>query len=187
MPDFHIFPELGRLETTVVLYLCAEGRADQPPGDRSYDVGGTAVVIAPHLAITAKHTLRFLREKFGIDEGKSEPFFLLSAIMMFPNGGPGAEIRVLKTTECQFTDIAFLQLGGVPEGVGFDGWNLPEIELRPPEVGTTLTAFGYTRGDVTSVDHDIQRVSVYREFARASGVVEDVFEEQRDRTMNNFP
>jgi hypothetical protein len=81
---------------------------------------GTAMVIAPYLALTAKHVIEDFWRRFEQAplDGLNPGTFSIVACQIVENGKTGQAWSVTKLTLSTFTDVAFLHLtnpiGGIP-------------------------------------------------------------------------
>lgn len=162
----------GSAITEYALHLIADH-------DGVYDPMGSAVLIAPNLALTAKHVVEDYLAR--LQRGPSEyAEFRCRAIEQHRDGTTGRSTRVLKYTLAGATDLALLLLTGE---VSSD-WRPPVLDMLPPEVGTGVAAFGY-HSCVAEVEED--QVTISRRMSTTVGVVQEVHHERRDDFNLTWP
>ncbi len=152
---------------------------------------GTAMVIAPYLALTAKHVIEdFWRrfEEVPLD-GRSPGTFSILACQIVENGKTGQAWSVTKLTLSTFTDIAFLHLtnpiGGIP---GYE-WRGVKLDLAPPPFGSRIVGFGYHSPSVNVREHRNSSVEVewHDSPTTTAGEVVEIYPRRRDSSMLPFP
>ena len=113
-------------------------------------VVGTATLISPHLAITARHVLEdALKYGAKLKGNKVEADCALMLYQMLP--GPIYRIwRVCSAWPCA-SDIALLHfcLHGASPDHGEIIWKRPGLRMFPPPAGQTVVAFGYRESKIT--------------------------------------
>lgn len=118
-----------------------------------WHVMGTCVMVAPGLALTARHVVQECLRRYC--RGESSPLddptevdgnFAMEAAQL---GGEGAHRWGIYRIHCsKLTDVAFLQMRPF-----FDASKLPlparaRMSLVPPPLGSRIVAFGYPNGQV---------------------------------------
>lgn len=104
---------------------------------------GTATIIGPRLAVTAKHMVEDYEERFGRCS--------VLAANVLEGGTVGALWSVSKCYSSPFTDIALLFLShvkGSERAENYDWAVCPMMNLAPPEVGSGVWGFGYPNSEV---------------------------------------
>lgn len=139
------------------------------------DITGTAVMIAPGLAVTAGHILR--ESLTQLRAGDRIPYCL----GVRDNG----RLDVWRTTAVSYDDgdIAFLSLElNSPTD---EGWRLRcvPVTTRTPAVGETLTICGFRLPEVSSGD----LVRFIGEMLASRGVVQAFYEDGRDTVLVSYP
>jgi hypothetical protein len=163
---------------------------------------GTAIVISPYLAITAKHVIEGFWHKFEssrlvADHGSSRGYsatdkagtFSISAFQVLPGGTSGQLWSVTKIVLSTFTDVAFLHLTNPIGAVQGYQWRAVKMSLAPPPIGARVSGFGYRsprmvvqESNDTNVSlewHDVPTTTI--------GEVVEVFGRRRDSSMLSFP
>lgn len=180
-PVFKTLEEMGNDLTECALHLVAAG----PVGSTNPHVDplGTASLIAPHLAVTAKHVAQdyFRTYQTKVSNGIVANFSL-EAIMYLDKGTTAVSVPVTSLTMCQFSDIALLRLGGLPNPPPFSKWIHPRLDLRMPPIGSPILGMGYHSAFVAS--HERHMIS--RELSLTTGHVIDWHQSGRDSRLN-FP
>jgi hypothetical protein len=170
LPQSHVVSEL-------VLALVA-ARA----GVRPYPAG-SAVIVAPGIALTANHVLDGFWQYF--DESEDLPAgFSVQALQYVPGRSEPVVWHVAAAGRADAIDIAALSLRP-SENVPKD-YNplVPTLDVTHPHPGTRVQAFGFPMSQVEQEE----RGWVIRHLAAgAVGVVGEVFPVRRDAGMLRFP
>lgn len=170
------------------------GQSEGPPAERRVRVGGSAILIAPYLALTARHVLRDLfritdqpiRERPGYF--RSDHGAVLFQVNRLGRTRRSALWIVDRTWDPTWTDICLMQVApdaaGFPQGkvelpTGFFPWS-----LLPPRVGERVSMLGYPTAHVEFTDDGL---SVDFNWVLQEGIVSQVHILQRDRGMLSFP
>lgn len=151
---------------------------------------GTAIVVAPNLAITAKHVIEDFWQKYNphvLMKERAEAKFSLQAFNVIAERAIGIW-DVTKLWSAHYHDLAFIRLtprAGIPSDYK---WTKLIVELEPPKVGERIAAFGYrdTKVDVVN-DIDQSGLKVLVDGTTAVGEVIDVHPERRDSARLPFP
>ena len=155
-----------------------------------WNIDGTCVMIAPGLAITAKHVIHDAVKKYDqidLDIPSKEGRDLLvthnSYVFQVIDGKIGYRWTVKQYFPCPISDICYLTLRPM-----FDSKELPvpqkvSITLYPPTVGERIQAFGYPR---SSVSIDGKEIKLNVNPITTIGKVITVYHQRRD-TMIPFP
>lgn len=157
-------------------------------------IPGTATFITKNLAITAKHVMTLIYEKFN------------QTIIKFPEMGKTTRLQDKKTSIIllQFfgkknvpgiwgvknvflapnTDIAYILLTPINNEAKNYQWTFPEIDLHPPRIGSKITAYGF-------IDMHGKVINGVTEWsansALTTGVVRKIHHKKRDCGMLSFP
>jgi hypothetical protein len=159
--------------------------------DGYWEAVGSAIVIGPHLALTAKHVLDYCSRAFGdsykLKLGRLDQSFGLVALQVRP-GSTGVLWCIQKFWRSPHSDLAVIQLDPFSEAAKQHRWKLPKTRIAPPLIGARVSCFGYLGGEVSaSIDGDLMSVRYDCAPRTAVGTVVDVHEERRDRGMLDFP
>jgi hypothetical protein len=152
---------------------------------------GTAVVIAPHLAVTARHVIDDYWRQFDDDRklksGDLEGTFGL-LVQQVLSGGRGVLWAVRKLWRSPHTDLAVLLLDPYSKLARTYRWRCPMLRLRPPAVGNDISCFGYRGGSASAVvDREQIKVKWTCSPSTAVGRVVEVLGNRRDSGMLDFP
>jgi hypothetical protein len=172
------------------------GEISLPMYARSFEgefwASGTATVISPWLAITARHVVEDFLQRFGSSaEGDAvAPQFHIGLVMVLAAGRGVRSLFAGRIWYSQPIDIAVLEL--VPANNDFargHDWKLPVLDLSPPLVGTQVVAVGYPTPRIDPApDRDGAPVGIWRMTpATSTGVVEELHLEFRDKSLLPFP
>lgn len=164
----------------VVLRLVLDLNSDRP------SIIGSATVIAPRLAVTARHTLLDL-----VTGGSTEIHHQLVALQIVPEND--FEYVVWDVAEVVLhpsSDIAVLHFGADParSGDGQLGWKSPIVNPLPPIVDEVVAAVGYRLGSIaTSKNPDgSNHLELVDEPMVSTGIVREVHHLRRDSRLD-FP
>ena len=146
---------------------------------------GTAVMVAPYLAITAKHVIEdhWNRQQGPIDHSRGSHGDFSILAFQVPESGRPCLWAVRKIWPSAHTDIAFLKLEPWNEGATGHVWRWVTIDVLPPAVGSLISAFGYHASTIANGDPVQWRHHASNSFGR----VEEVFAERRDVSRLDFP
>lgn len=155
-------------------------------GDKSY-ASGTAVIIAPYLAITAKHVLEDyynFYDRISIEKktGEFSGTFYLFAFQTLNNIKDDGVWSITRLWPCQETDLCLLMLTPYSDTAKNYKWRCPPLNFSLPKVGDRMAAFGYSK---TKIDKEFN--SLFYETSTAVGEVIEVHEKMRDSARLNFP
>jgi Trypsin-like peptidase domain len=155
--------------------------------DKCY-ASGTAIIIGPNLAITARHVIYdFIREFDNIDHlpnGEIAGTFHLQLFQILNNGNSGLVWNVTRLWSSNFTDIVVLRLSPINQEALKYKWCLPGIDLIPPNIGERISCFGYSDPKINKIGSQIEwhvnpKTSV--------GEVKAVHNQKRDSSRLFFP
>lgn len=172
--------------TQVALALVAQRPDDWYPS-------GTAVIIAPHLAITARHVVdefwRYFDQNWRLKINDLQGDFGLLAFQVL-EGQRGALWAIRRLWRSEHTDLAILQLEPFSDVAAAYRWRYPRLQLLPPAIGAEVWTFGYKGGTAAAIIDDAQTqttVNWRSSPCTAVGTVNQVHDVYRDRGMMNFP
>lgn len=127
-----------------------------------YYVMGTAIMITPGLALTARHVVESVFETFTgrkIENSNGEQHYEIPCrqyLTQIINGEKAFRWNIVMSFLSQFSDIAFLQL--------FPSWSPPpdpkstkgiRIDLHCPEIGEEIVAFGYPKSIIKKSEREV--------------------------------
>jgi hypothetical protein len=185
--------------------LCAAyGYTDDERGQRLARFGGTAVFVAPLIALTAAHVAQ---DHYRVDphydikhfdrwKARSNYFYPPNSVGLLQIPDPddqgvverAASWLVNRVWQSAFTDLAVMC--AVPDegpttakqmalAVSYFEWS-----LLPPPVGSQVVMLGFPNSDVSSI---ADRTNFRAQYVLQSGEVVEVFERMRDAGMYSFP
>lgn len=175
---------LDGIITEVALALIAQ----QP---HEWYASGTAVIIAPHLAITARHVVddywRHFDQNWKLKVGNTNGDFGLLAFQVIP-GRRGVLWAVRHMWCSEHTDLAVLQLTPYSDLAANYRWRHPMLQFLPPAIGAEVWTFGYRGGSTQAMIDDAgTEVRCHSSPSTAVGSVMEVHERRRDRGFLSFP
>jgi hypothetical protein len=159
-------------------------------GDR-WKASGTAIIIGPGLAVTAKHVFDDfwgMFEKPRMAPGHNPGDFSMVAGQFLNNGQELAIWNVSKVWTSAATDIAFLHLTPDSKSAAKHYWRSATLEISPPLPGSRVSAFGYHSPIIGVDEADSQKAINWGVCpTTAIGEVIEVHEKQRDSGLLSFP
>ena len=154
--------------------------------DESY-ASGTAVIIAPYLAITAKHVIEDyfkLYDRISIEKetGEFRGTFSLYAYQTINNVENNGVWNISRLWPCKESDLYLLRLTPNSKASKNYKWRCPILSFSLPEVGDRMSAFGYSKPKI-----DIESNLLTYETSTSIGEVIEVHKKMRDSVRLNFP
>lgn len=152
--------------------------------ERGYSAG-TAVIIAPGIAITASHVLQGLLENFGYKLREKD----IQYNMFLTECHSMATWYVYSTTTWVGTDISVLLITPRNEPAEKKIIKPLQITVDPPEVDELVTAIGYpqTKIDVLKHNHTETNIKIAIEPTISHGPVIEIHRSKRDSVVLRFP
>jgi V8-like Glu-specific endopeptidase len=149
-------------------------------------VAGTCVLIAPFLALTARHVVEAIHKHFGKDAWKGKNVNLDVYPIQFNTGRIWYVSQVFAWVG---TDIAFLRLQPRSEQAKTPDSQFLKITVDPPAIGSEITALGYPKTEIAVErnDHEVTALKLNIYPAVSTGTVTKIHRSFRDKTMVNFP
>lgn len=157
--------------------------------DKCY-ASGTAVIIGPYLAITAKHVIDDFNREFDeintdyLPNGEIAGTYHLQLFQILENGNSCRLWNVTRLWSSNFTDIVVLRLSPIAQEALKYEWPLLGIDLIPPNIGDRISCFGYSDPKITKRDHQIEW---HVNPVTSVGEVKAVHNEKRDNSRLCFP
>ncbi|MGH7711222.1 MAG: S1 family peptidase [Gemmatimonadaceae bacterium] len=151
---------------------------------------GTAVAIAPYLAMTAAHVVadHYERSERKALVGAPSDSFHLYLLQTTDNG---AGIVIWEGTQLwlsSITDIAFIGLRHFASNVAVLPATFIRLDLLPPPIGSRVVAFGYHSSLISLRDpSNPLDIHWHDEGATSVGEVVEIHPRQRDAARLNFP
>ena len=153
--------------------------------DAQAHVIGTAVVIGPYLALTAKHVLDDVTERFPSSDGYS---LRLYQVLPLPKGPVYRIWGAVNTWVCE-SDIAIMHLGldrtyGDTTSETAIAWKSLRLRVAPPPIGHIVLAFGYRESRITvSYEAGNHHIDLKDFGTTSGGKVGEIHHERRDASM----
>src|SRR5436190_17537381 len=159
-------------------------------GGQSFFASGTATVIAPRLALTARHVVEDFWRKYESDDvspREAAGTFNLQAIQILGKDD-GHVWDVRKFWASPHSDIALLALFPRSKEAATHKWKSPRLSLFPPPAGGRISGFGYHARHITA-DSSENSVSVHlmHDPCTTVGEVEEIHDSMRDCVNLPFP
>lgn len=156
-------------------------------------VVGTATIIAGNLAITARHVLEDIVERFGATRAREKNYeigdYAIRLYQILP-GPKYAVWNVFTAWPCVDTDIAFLHLGLFKYSgtVAPSSWRVMSIKVVPPDLGAAVVGFGYHSSVVSVKDTvDGYHLEINDEPVATTGEVEEILPNGNPSGRFTFP
>ena len=148
-------------------------------------VGGTAVIVAPGLAVTASHVVDEIKTQFGYD--KSSRNIKLDVYVSQLN--TGASWHVCRYSSWIGTDITVLSLKARNDEARSASVERLAMTVDPPIVGTKVTALGYPGTGLTIPRNDLDVLELDFSITPtvSEGEVIEVHRSLRDSANLRFP
>jgi Trypsin-like peptidase domain len=162
------------------------------PGWNFYVVG-TAVLIAAHVAITARHVLDHIITQFGFKALSPSSGVVGDYEVKLWQVLPGPTYRFWKVFAAwpTSTDVAIFHLGLDRSTILGEqiNWRCPRLRVLPPQVGQQIVAFGYREAkvDVTEDDKGTHHINLNDRPTTSIGTIRQIYPSGRDRAMLPFP
>jgi hypothetical protein len=158
--------------------------------DREYSSLGSGIIIGPTVVMTARHVVdgfAGIYERVTLENLNGQGSFSLQAFQFAENGAKfrAWDVRqIYISADPAFTDIVFLHLRPTSQDHLQYDWKKVRMQLRPPKVGSIVSAFGYHSTSVQIID---DKVEITTNPYTSSGRVEEIHEERRDSHRLPFP
>jgi len=154
-------------------------------GDNYVDVRGSAVMIAPGLALTARHNVEIFRENYEAARRKGEARGLhMFGVQSWVNPPATIVHRVARWFAAPWTDLAVLQVAPASELPSNHRWRCVTLELGIPAVGAPIAAFGY---DDVAVSIGPELIDIRARGATTTGVVREVLDALPGNSLHGWP
>jgi hypothetical protein len=157
-------------------------------------VVGTATLVTGHLAVTAKHVIDDVLDRFGVKKTAPNSAVVRDHIVRLYQvmKGPICRVWNVYNVWCSAeTDIAILHLGlfKTSDPNGTIEWKMPLLRCMPPPVGEKVIAFGYreSKVNVTPTVDGSYHLELNDKPATFIGEVKKIYPERRDSCMLSFP
>jgi S1-C subfamily serine protease len=147
--------------------------------------GGCCLLIAPGLAITAKHVINHIDEKFVLTEPKPGGNLRDYAIHVSASRALGHITFEVETVyQCANSDLALLQVRALNEESYTYPVVTPSINFDPPPLGSEVFTFGYPR-QTAQLDEGF--IVWESQVFSSLGHVQEYWPERRDAAVLTFP
>ncbi|MDR5726966.1 MAG: serine protease [Terriglobia bacterium] len=153
---------------------------------------GTAVFVSPGLAITAKHVIEESWRMYGhLDVpmerrgGQTAHYEILA--VQYPGSRSDAAMWIVRRVWASpYSDLAAVSLEPADNlSKSYVFTKTPVLRVLPPDMGESVTAFGYASSSVITLEGNQLNLSLNP--LTALGTVTEVYPERRDRGMLSFP
>ena len=148
---------------------------------------GTAVPIAPHLAISALHVFEdhWTRHQSGPLPMDGEAAGQFTFVLAQAVGNQLNLWSVTRLWVTALTDIVLMRLTPISAGAGQHKFRHLSLDLAPPRVGERVQGFGYA-DSLATVDGP-KTLRLTQRSMTTHGTVVEVFHQQRDAVKMPFP
>lgn len=169
------------------------GQTPGAPSERRTRVGGSALLVAPYLALTAKHVLQDLRKLH--ERPRPEPpgeisdyGAILFQVNPFHQELASGLWKADSKWELPWSDLGLLQVspdaGGFPDGKVIVPASYFPWSVLPPPVGERVLMMGYPTTGATFIEG---RLNVNIRFVLQGATVVAIHSPRRDSVLFNFP
>lgn len=152
-------------------------------------VSGTACIIAPWLAITARHVIEGEFRAFGgrlpSMTGTYEALHRTLTLLWPVEGRRGISLHVHRSWCSNQCDLAALWLAPDQQEDLDIRWACPVISLTPPRIGSSVAAFGFPKSETVATGASEFQTSMNP--MTSAGSVVEVHNARRDRSFLSFP
>ena len=148
---------------------------------------GSAVLVAPHLALTARHVTDDFAERYiGIAARSNDraPYAIIARCF---SAGVWRIFHVLQTFNAAEIDLTALYVSLAPDEAPGFVWPRMTLDLLPPHRGSRVTSWGYVTPYANFEDVKRGVIHWHTALARSTGTVSDIFPRRRDRAIVNYP
>src|SRR3989338_3712412 len=185
-------PRFGNTDpASVIGHVALEIAAFQ---DGEWYASGSSVIIGPHLALTARHVVEDICERFHgrgyLDQVGENQKLELSFGGRARHRVDDVDIlwSIDKVWFYRNLDIAVYSLLPCSESARNFDWWLPVMNLQAPKIGSTVSAFGYRQSKASvRTDEPIAFVEWDSIPTSATGNVAEIHRLRRDSVMLPFP
>lgn len=149
---------------------------------------GTACIIGPWLAITARHVVERHFAYFGkqvTPETREASHLTHTYVVPGDDGQPMLPLTVYRTWFHTGCDIAVLWLAAAAEADPKRVWACPPLSLLPPRIGSRIVAFGYPNS--TAEMEAPNKAVVNMDATTSTGTVIEIHHQARDSIKYPFP
>lgn len=159
-------------------------------GGRYVDTHGSAVLIGPGLALTAGHNVEIFGENFrrARHRGEVDGEMQLLAVQTWLEPAATIVHRVRRWFAAPWTDLAVLSLQPAIDQVealpATYSWRAVRLDLRPPQKGTEVAAFGF---DNVAVTYTEDAIEIHARGVTATGIVVDILEPLPGNAHHGWP
>jgi hypothetical protein len=147
---------------------------------------GSAVLVAPHLALTARHVLDDFSVRY---QGYAEEADGRTSYSIVGRGfyaGQWRMFHVRQTFNCAGTDISALYVSPYDEPADFR-WPAVTLDLLPPRRLSRVWSWGHISPQALLAGTTGDEIHWYASLARSSGRVQEIYPRLRDATVVNYP
>jgi hypothetical protein len=148
---------------------------------------GSAVLVAPHLALTARHVTDDFTRLYHApsDTTPSKADYHILARCFFRNRWWIFHVRHIHATFG--TDIVARYVSLAPDQPQDFEWPRIMLDMFPPKRWRRVWSWGHIAPGARFADYERGEIHWYAALHRSSGIIRDIFPRQRDRGFVNFP
>lgn len=152
-------------------------------------VAGTCVLIAPNYALTAKHVMEYVFERFGFDVSRLGKKRNISLDIYAHQLSTGHTWYVSQSSSWIGTDIMLLRLTPRTESAKKYIPAQLAITVDPPKEDSEITAIGYPSSDIVihRNDSEVTELDLTLNPTVSVGKVLEVYHSFRDMSLLRFP
>jgi len=147
---------------------------------------GTAIAIAPHLVLTAKHVVDGIWKKHHLRRPDKNADSAVIAFQVLP-GAAGALWYAKHAYFSIHTDLVLLDVFPYSESARNYKWRKVVMNFAPPHVGQTILGFGYSGGDIKESGDQPLQLRWETSPRTTQGTVSAIHHAGREQGFLNFP
>ncbi|HRE82824.1 MAG TPA: hypothetical protein PLN52_17395 [Opitutaceae bacterium] len=136
---------------------------------------GSAVLVAPHLALTARHVTDDFAERYLGFASQADGSVSYAILARCFSQGAWRMFHVLQTFNTAATDITALYISPAPNEPDDFVWPSTTLDLLPPIRGSGLVSWGHITPHANFADIENGVIHWRADFVSSTGLVQDIF------------
>src|SRR5258708_2004737 len=148
---------------------------------------GSAVLVAPHLAFTARHVLDDFAERYQGIAAQTDGSANYAIIARGFYGERWRMFHILQTFNTAGTDISALNVTLAYDETADFPWPRVNLDLLPPRRRSCVVSWGYVSPQAFLAGTTQNELHWYATLVRSFGSVQEIFPQIRDRAVVDYP